>query len=116
MKYRTAKYDGEVVRTEIIDGEFWVVWQDVSKIFGDSDPDKLITDLVEESDRMKRIIIDDLQEAKEIWLINENGLYNLLLNSSLKNTKDFKKWLDFVKYFNFLENAMKYIKTDTKNF
>lgn len=42
MKYRTAKYDGEVVRTEIIVGEFWVVWQDVSKIFGDSDPDKLI--------------------------------------------------------------------------
>lgn len=80
------------VRTTEVDGEIWFVAKDVAKSLGYSDTSDAIKRHVDEEDKLTRRFTDSGQ-AREMYIINESGLYSLILYSKLPNAKRFKKWV-----------------------
>lgn len=81
------------VRVITKDNEPWFVGKDVSEILGYLEPNKAITRHTDEDDRIKHPITDNLKRVQETWVINESGLYSLILGSKLPSAKKFKKWV-----------------------
>ena len=80
------------VRTATINGEPWFVGKDVADILGYQNGSRDINRHVDEDDRQK-IMISDGTQMKETILINESGLYSLILSSKLPQAKEFKVWV-----------------------
>ena len=84
------------VRTVTIDGEPWFVGKDVCEALGYVDIAHTILDHVDEDDRVNsktRGHNDPEFGQRGTWLINESGLYSLVLSSKLDSAKRFKKWI-----------------------
>lgn len=80
------------VRTMEINGEPYFVGKDVTDILGYQNGSRDINRHVDEDDREKVMIFDGNQD-KESIIINESGLYSLILSSKLPNAKKFKRWV-----------------------
>jgi len=80
------------VRTTVLDGEIMFVGKDVADILGYQNGSRDINRHVDEDDRHKAMIFDGNQD-KETILINESGLYSLILSSKMPNAKKFKHWV-----------------------
>ena len=80
------------VRTATVNGEPWFVGKDVADILGYQNGSRDINRHVDEDDRQK-IMISDGTQMKETILINESGLYSLILSSKLPQAKEFKVWV-----------------------
>lgn len=80
------------VRTMEINGEPYFVGKDVTDILGYQNGSRDINRHVDEDDRKKVMIFDGNQD-KESIIINESGLYSLILSSKLPNAKKFKRWV-----------------------
>lgn len=80
------------IRTVEISGEPWFVGKDVAEILGYSNPRKAISDHIDADDRGVTKC-DTLGGSQELTIINESGLYSLILSSKLPNAKAFKKWV-----------------------
>ena len=80
------------VRTMMIDGEPWFVGKDVADILEYQNSPKVIRDHVDEEDKLTERIVMSGQNREAI-LINESGLYSLILSSKLPNAKKFKHWV-----------------------
>lgn len=79
------------VRTAAIDGEPYFVGKDVAEILGYSNPQKALRDHVDDEDKT-------LHESFTVngtmgVLINESGLYSLILRSQLPKARQFKRWV-----------------------
>ena len=77
------------------DGEIWFVAKDVADILKYSNQSKAIQQHVDEDDRIKQQIPTS-QNGRLVaatWLINESGLYSLILSSKLPTAKRFKRWV-----------------------
>ena len=74
-------------------GEPWFVGKDVAKTLDYKEPHKAVVKHTDEDDRIKYPIIDELGRNQDAWLINESGLYSLILGSKLPNAKKFKHWV-----------------------
>lgn len=74
------------------DGEPWFVGKDVAEALGYSNSRKALSDHVDEEDKgvTKR---DTLGGAQDMTIINESGLYSLVLSSKLPTAKKFKRWV-----------------------
>jgi len=81
------------VRVTTKDNEPWFVGKDVAEILKYKETHKAIVRHVDEDDRMKHPITDNLGREQETWLINESGLYSLILSSELPEARKFKKWV-----------------------
>lgn len=81
------------VRTVVLNNEPYFVGKDVAEILAYNEPHKAIARHIDEDDRMKYPIIDGLGRSQETWLINESGLYSLILSSKLPQAKEFKRWV-----------------------
>lgn len=84
------------IRTLDIDGDPWFVGKDVAQILGYTDLAHAILDHVDEDDRVNSKTqgqIDLKLGQRGGWLINESGLYSLILSSKLPTAKTFKKWV-----------------------
>lgn len=90
---RTFKNDefGEV-RTLVINNEPWFVGKDVTKILGYTNPSKALLDHVDDEDKLNNESLSSLGQRGG-WLINESGLYSLILSSKLPTAKKFKHWV-----------------------
>lgn len=84
---------GEVRTFTDSNNEPWFVGKDVAIILGYAKPQNAIAAHVDEDDALKQGIIDNLGREQETTLINESGLYSLILSSKLPNAKQFKKWV-----------------------
>lgn len=73
--------------------EPWLVGKDVAEALGYNEPNKAIVRHVDEDDRTKYPITDNLGRTQESWIINESGFYSLLLRSKLPEAKKFKRWV-----------------------
>ena len=71
----------------------WLVGKDVAEILGHNEPNKAIVRHVDEDDRAKYPITDNLGRTQESWITNESGFYSLVLGSKLPNAKQFRKWV-----------------------
>lgn len=83
------------VRTIQQNGEPWFVGKDVADILGYSNSSKAIPQHVDEEDRQKQNL-PTAQNGKLVaasWLINESGLYSLILSSKMPKAKEFKRWV-----------------------
>ena len=74
-------------------GEPWFVGTDVAKMLGYNQSDKAILRHTDEDDRMKCTVTDSLGRGQNAFVINESGLYSLILASKLPQAKAFKHWV-----------------------
>lgn len=80
------------VRTTEINGEPWFIGKDVADILGYSNPQKALRDHIDEEDKLtERFVLSG--QNREAIIINESGLYSLILSSKLPNAKKFKRWV-----------------------
>ncbi len=80
------------VRTIVIEGEPFFVGKDVADILGYSNPLKALRDHVDDEDKGVNEM-DTLGGRQQIILINESGLYSLILRSQLPKARQFKRWV-----------------------
>lgn len=84
------------VRTVEREGEPWFVGKDVAEALGYSDTKSALSDHVDEDDKA---VIQRGQNAtfdipnRGLTIINESGLYSLVLSSKLPTAKAFKRWI-----------------------
>lgn len=82
---------GSIRRVEV-DGEFWLVGKDVAAVLGYSNPRKALADHVDEEDKGVTKC-DTLGGTQDMTVINESGLYSLVLSSKLPYAKKFRRWV-----------------------
>lgn len=80
------------VRTVSIDGEPWFVGKDVAVALGYRDTSDAMKKHVDSDDKLTRRFADSGQ-SREMYIINESGLYSLVLSSKLPTAKKFKRWV-----------------------
>ena len=80
------------VRTITLEGEPYFVAKDVAEILGYSNPRDAINKHVDEEDKGVAKC-DTLGGKQELTVINESGLYSLILSSKMPNAKRFKRWV-----------------------
>lgn len=80
------------VRITTIGDEPYFVGKDVAEILGYADPNKAIAMHVDEEDKLNDKTASSLGQRGG-WLINESGLYSLILSSKLPTAKKFKRWV-----------------------
>lgn len=89
---RTWNFEDHEVRTVEIDGEPWFVGKDVATVLGYQNGSRDINRHVDEEDKLtERIVLSG--QNREVIIINESGLYSLILSSKLPNAKAFKRWV-----------------------
>lgn len=80
------------VRTIQQNGEPWFIGKDVAEILGYSNTPKAIRDHVDDEDKLtERIVLSG--QNREVAIINESGLYSLILSSKMPKAKEFKRWV-----------------------
>ena len=84
------------VRTATINGEPWFVGKDVAEMLGYERPAKAIADHVDAEDKDEVPIQDSIGRMQKTPIINESGLYSLILSSKLPQAKEFKRWVTSV--------------------
>lgn len=85
-------FNGQDVRTVTINSEPYFVGKDVADILGYQNPQKAIRDHVDFDDKLTEQIVQSGQN-REMIIINESGLYSLILSSKLPQAKEFKRWV-----------------------
>ena len=82
------------VRTMKINGEPWFVGKDVATILGYVKPENAIANHVDDEDKTTTLIQGTGSNYKSnAVIINESGLYSLILSSKLPKAKEFKHWV-----------------------
>lgn len=81
------------LRMFMIDGAPWFVAVDVARALGYDQPDKAVARHVEDDDRTKHTVVDIRGRKNTANIINESGLYSLILSSKLPRAKEFKHWV-----------------------
>lgn len=85
-------FEGSQVRTVLIDGTPYFVGKDVTSILGYQNSSKALSDHVDEEDKLNNKTLSSLGQRGG-WLVNESGLYSLILSSKMPNAKKFKHWV-----------------------
>ncbi len=82
------------IRTLAINNEPWFVGKDVAEILGYAKPENAIANHVDEEDKTSTLIQGSGSNYKsKAIIINESGLYSLVLSSKLPSAKEFKRWV-----------------------
>ncbi len=80
------------IRTLLIDGDPWFVGKDIAVALGYSKPTDAIRKHVEAEDRgISKMETPSF--TQDMVVINESGLYSLILTSKLPTAKKFKRWV-----------------------
>ena len=85
-------FNNNEVRTVLIDNEPYFVGKDVAEVLGYSNPRKALKDHIDEEDKGVTKC-DTLGGKQDLTIINESGLYSLVLSSKLPQAKSFKRWV-----------------------
>lgn len=81
------------LRTVEIDGEPWFVGKDVAAALGYTKERNALDKHVDKGDALKRGVTDSMGRTQQMTIINESGLYSLILSSKLPSAKEFKHWV-----------------------
>lgn len=84
-------FHGQEVRTLTIDDEPWFVGKDVADILGYQNGSRDINRHVDDEDRQN--YQNGTFGNRGVTVINESGLYSLILSSKLPQAKEFKRWV-----------------------
>ncbi len=87
-------FENNQVRTMEISGEAWFVGRDVAEILGYKKPQNTLARHVDDEDKTTALIRGTGSNYKsKTVIINESGLYSLILSSKLPTAKAFKRWV-----------------------
>ncbi len=86
-------FEQNEVRTVLVNDEPYFVGKDVASVLGYSKPRNAISTHVDEEDKQDAPIQGDLGGKQKMTIINESGLYSLILKSKLPSAKKFKRWV-----------------------
>lgn len=84
------------IRVISIEDEPWLVGKDVAEALGYANPRKALDDHVDAEDKMQGdgvTIRDSIGRDQHPTIINESGLYSLVLSSKLPGAKKFRRWV-----------------------
>ena len=88
------------IRTVTVNGGPWFVGKDIAEALGYSNASKAVMNHVDDED--KQFLMCDIADSQngnvltgqsKTAIINESGLYSLILSSKLPNAKKFKRWV-----------------------
>ena len=88
--YKNAEFGS--VRTTTIGGQPYFVGKDVADILGYANTRKALIDHIDDEDKGVTKC-DTLGGKQDLIIINESGLYSLILSSKMPNAKKFKRWV-----------------------
>ena len=86
-------FEGNEVRTVLIDNEPYFVGKDIAGVLGYKRATKAIQDHVDIEDKDEVPIQDSIGRLQQTPIINESGLYALIFGSKLETAKRFKRWV-----------------------
>ncbi|MDF4030098.1 phage antirepressor KilAC domain-containing protein [Lactobacillus delbrueckii] len=90
------EFDGNDVRTMQINEEAWFVGKDVASVLGYSNPRDALAKHVDDEDKQiltsRNTTLENIPN-RGLQVINESGLYSLILSSKLPAAKKFKRWV-----------------------
>lgn len=87
-------FENHEVRSLVINSEPWFVGKDVASILGYKKPENAITNHVDDEDKTTTLIQGTGSNYKsKTVIINESGLYSLVLSSKMPSAKKFKRWV-----------------------
>ena len=81
------------IRSMTIDGEPWFVGKDIAAALGYSNPRDAISKHVDDEDKISVAIRDGNKGNPNQVIVNESGMYSLILSSKLEGAKRFKRWV-----------------------
>ncbi|MCT7839462.1 MAG: BRO family protein [Lactobacillus iners] len=90
---RLFQFEEQNVRTLVIDDEPYFVGKDVAEILGYVKPRNAISVHVDDEDKKDAPIQGTLGGVQTMTMVNESGLYSLILSSKLPTAKKFKRWV-----------------------
>ena len=85
-------FEGNDVRTMVLGEEPWFVGKDIAKALEYKNVSKALKDHVDEEDKLNNKSLSSLGQRGG-WLINESGMYSLIMGSKLDSAKRFKHWV-----------------------
>ena len=85
-------YNSVEVRTIQNDGEPWFVLRDVCNVLGLGTPAR-VAERLDPDEVSQTHITDSMGRQQETTIINESGLYNVILRSDKPEAKPFRKWV-----------------------
>lgn len=86
--------DFGTINTITIDGEVWFVGNEIASLLGYENPRDALKKRVDSEDKNTVAIRDGIKRGNpNKTIINESGLYSLILSSKLPNAKKFKRWV-----------------------
>lgn len=88
---KAFNYSGHEVKTIVIDNQPWFVAKDVSDVLGFRDPYTATRGLDDDEKLLHTLFVSG--QNRETTVINESGLYSLILKSNKEEAKQFKKWI-----------------------
>ena len=74
-------------------GKTFFAGKDVAQALGYEQADKAILRHVDKDDRTKHTVIDSKGRAQQAYVLNESGLYALILSSKMEQARQFKHWV-----------------------
>ncbi len=80
------------IRVIELNGEPWLVGKDVAEALGYKNPRQAMATNVDDEDRGVHSV-DTPSGTQEMTIINESGLYSLVLSSKLPGAKKFRRWV-----------------------
>lgn len=91
-KLQLFDFKGQQVRTVIIDNDPYFVGKDIATILGYKNTKDALLKHIDDEDKLRSQIATSGQNRK-MTVINESGLYSLILSSKLPTAKQFKHWV-----------------------
>lgn len=84
------------IRSIVVNDEPWFVGKDVAEILGYANQNEAVAEHVDIEDKLNSKSLSNFElnlGQRGGWLINETGLYSLVLSSKLPSAKQFKRWV-----------------------
>ena len=86
-------FENHEVRSLVINSEPWFVGKDVAEVLGYKNQNDALVKHVDDEDKDTIAIRDSIGRNRNTPIINESGLYSLVLSSKLPSAKKFKRWV-----------------------
>ena len=97
-------FEGNKLRSILVDEVPYFVAKDATKVLGYKNTTQALNDRVDGEDKISKLVnesqisendnfVNDSQRMVNVDLINESGLYSLILSSKMPNAKKFKHWV-----------------------
>lgn len=92
MDELSFKFQETAVRTLLIEREPWFVGKDVAEALRHTNPERAVRNFVDDEDKGVTVLVTP-GGTQQVTIINEPGVYSLILQSKTETAKKFKHWV-----------------------